>query len=129
MSKPELDLEAVLAIVADYERRKAAAREFETEHFGGTTEERVCYLASLKQGEAAKAFEVLRPLVERVQELERQRMLFVRFIENERVPYCVGCPAFDDPCRRPETSYRRSRQECIQNLIQWAERAGKEIEE
>lgn len=70
MSRADLDFDALLNVADEYERRKETARKIETDNFGSVTEERVCYLATLKQGEAAKAFEALRPLVERVQELD-----------------------------------------------------------
>lgn len=69
----KIDLEELERVAADYDRRKEAARTFETENFGSTTEERVRYLATLKYGEATKALEALRPLIARVRELERQR--------------------------------------------------------
>ena len=97
-----IDLEEILRVASDYDGRKEAARKLETENFGGATEERVRYLASLKSGEAAKAFEALRPLVERVRELERQRDWLVKYyskLENPGpCPYLEG--AFDQtkPC-------------------------------
>jgi hypothetical protein len=68
----DIDLEELERVAADYDRRKEAARKFEIENFGSTTEERARYLAALKYGEATKAFETLRPLVERVRELEAE---------------------------------------------------------
>jgi hypothetical protein len=68
----DIDLEELERVAADYDRRKEAARTFEIENFGSTTEERARYLAALKYGEATKAFEALRPLVERVRELEAE---------------------------------------------------------
>lgn len=61
-----LDLDAILATADAYEARKKAMTE------AGALKD-PAYLATLAEGEAAKAFEALRPLVERVRELERQR--------------------------------------------------------
>lgn len=121
-----LDLDSILAVADGYDERKKKAGAWHVQNDIDADAEHLARLATFKTGEAVKAFEALRPLVERVRELERQRMLFARFVEMYRVPYCVGCPAFNEPCHRPETSYRRTPQECIQNLIQWAESAAKQ---
>ena len=83
----KIDLDELERVAADYDRRKEAARTFEIENFGSTTEERARYLAALKYGEATKAFEALRPLVERVRELERKNAGLearIRYLTEER---------------------------------------------
>lgn len=65
--------------------------------------------------------------LERKDEFDKQRWMFVKLLEQNREFYCMGCPAFDEPCHRPETSYRRSTEECCNALIGWAEKAAKEM--
>lgn len=86
-----IDLDELQRVAADYDRRKEAARTFEIENFGSTTEERARYLAALKYGEATKAFEALRPLVARVRELERQREFFLKALKENSLCPARGC--------------------------------------
>lgn len=76
-----IDLEKVLAVANYYEKRKQTMIEL------GALKD-PAYLATLADGEAVKAFEALRPLVERVQELERQNSFFLKALkENFMCPY------------------------------------------
>lgn len=67
-----LDLDAILAVADGYEERKKKAREWHIQNDIATDEDHLSRLATFRADEAAKAFEALRPLVERVRELERQ---------------------------------------------------------
>lgn len=64
-----LDLDAILAIVDSYDARMKIVREY-FDRREPVPEEHKAYLAILADDEAVKAFEALRPLVERVRELE-----------------------------------------------------------
>lgn len=123
-----IDLDELERVAADYDRRKEAARTFEIENFGDTTEERACYMASLKQGEAVKAFEALRPLVARVRELERQRELLARNLAE--APWCLACQI--KICSNGGKNIDPllvGRNECKNVLIRWAEQAAKDAGE
>lgn len=109
----KIDLEELERVAADYDRRKEAARTFEIENFGSTTEERARYLATLKYGEATKALEALRPLIARVRELERQRdwlILYAWIDTNAPCPYEMGY--FDQkkicPCWTPYHDWEKA---------------------
>ena len=60
-----IDLDSILAIADGYEARKQAMVE-------SKALKPPAYLATLAEGEAIKAFEALRPLVERIRELEQK---------------------------------------------------------
>lgn len=69
----EIDLDSFLKIYTDYEARKEAAREWELKNFGKVDENHISHLATCAKGEAEKAFEAIKVLVEYARELERQR--------------------------------------------------------
>ena len=66
-----IDLDSILAIADGYDARMKIAREY-FDRREPVPEEHKKYLATLVDGEAVKAFEALRPLVERVRELEAE---------------------------------------------------------
>ena len=124
----KIDLNELERVAADYDKRKEAARTFEIENFGSTTEERARYLAALKYGEATKAFEALRPLIARVRELERQRELLARNLAE--TPWCLACQI--KICSNGGKNIDPllvDRNECKNVLIRWAEQAAKEAGE
>lgn len=68
----ELDLDSILAIADGYDARMKLVREY-FDRREPVPEEHKQYLATLADGEAVKAFEALRPLVERIRMLERHK--------------------------------------------------------
>ena len=85
-----IDLDSILAVANYYEKRKQTMIEL------GALKD-PAYLATLAEGEAIKAFEALRPLVERVRELERQRDWLAKFIEDNMD--CDQCPYYEKICK------------------------------
>lgn len=79
-----IDLDSILAIADGYEKRKQTMIEL------GALKDSA-YLATLAEGEAIKAFEALRPLVERVRELERQREFFLKTLKENSLCPARGC--------------------------------------
>ena len=73
-----VDLDAIRAIIDAYEARKKNAREWHIKNDVPADEDHLSRLATFNTNEAFKAFEALRPLVERVRELEGQRDWLVR---------------------------------------------------
>lgn len=69
--KPDID--SILKIFTDYEARKEAAREWELKNFGKVDENHISHLATCAKGEAEKAFEAVKVLVEYARELEEYR--------------------------------------------------------
>lgn len=69
----EIDLDSILKIYTDYEARKEAAREWELKNFGRVDENHISHLATCAKGEAEKAFEAIKVLVEYARELEEYR--------------------------------------------------------
>lgn len=65
-----IDLDAILKIHTDYEARKQTAREWELKNFGKVDENHISHLATCAKGEAEKAFEAVKVLVEYARELE-----------------------------------------------------------
>lgn len=92
-----LDLDSILKIYTDYEARKQTAREWEIKNFGKVDEKHVSRLASCADGEAEKAFEALRPLVERVRELERMADIMAEQLACVEIApsICRGCEEQD----------------------------------
>jgi hypothetical protein len=122
----KIDLEELERVAADYDRRKEAARTFEIENFGSTTEERARYLAALKYGEATKAFEALRPLVERVRELERQRDEAISYILSNEGASMIDCRMcfFVSSCECGPKQCEPNREMCEQAVRKVIEEAG-----
>lgn len=114
-----IDLEELERVADYYEKRKQTMIEL------GALKD-PAYLATLAEGEAVKAFEALRPLIERVRELERQRDKLLGMYCNEMVcSWCwldEVCPHFD------ETIVRRNpnSEGCRETLRKWLEEAAKE---
>lgn len=96
-----LDLDAILAIADGYAEKMKLARDY-FDRREPVPEKYKQYLATLDDAEAVKAFEALRPLVERVRVLERTLEILEGY--DLAVCSCWDCPAreyckgLDKPC-------------------------------
>lgn len=85
-----LDLDAILTIAEAYEARKKALIERKVR-------QDQAYLATFAEGDSVKAFEALRPLVERVRELERMVDIMAEELSSVEIApsICHGCKEQD----------------------------------
>ena len=102
-------LDSILAVADGYEKRKQTMIEVRAL-------KDPAYLATLAEGEAIKAFEALRPLVEMVRDLERQR----EYLAGQLVYICKSYDHYNHcglDCPNPDW-------ECESTTAQqWMERA------
>lgn len=121
----KIDLEEMERVADYYEKRKQTMIEL------GALKD-PAYLATLAEGEAIKAFEALRPLVERVRELEIvEESLARNFADIACCPLCLikDCPQYHkgDLGVGAFNLEPVDREQCKKSLIAHAEKGAKEF--
>lgn len=128
----ELDLDAIRAIIDGYEARKKNAREWHIKNDVPADEDHLSRLASFRTDEAVKAFEALRPLVERVRELEIvEESLARNLADTAFCPLCLleDCPQYGKGdlgmgAFEPESV---DREQCKKSILAHARKYAKEF--